>query len=142
MEMSYHIDELTSSNDQIDYLQTGQEYKERFAEALKVFTNKGQPGQKMKSVKDQITKCLALPSAVRKAYSIVPTMDEASVPVDPDKTDKENIVRTGFYQILPGFYKMVDSLNRDASRSFAVAFRSTSFQSYFVYILAKLNNYF
>ena len=72
-------------------LKTGQEYKDRFAEALRVFTNKGQPGQKMKSVKDQITKCLAFPAAVRKAYGISPTMDETSVPIDPDKDDKSNV---------------------------------------------------
>merc|ERR1719428_1875315 len=91
------------------------------------FTAKGEPGQMFRGVYDQMIKNMTVPNGVKKGYGISKVcVNETELPVDPNQDWAANLVRFGRYRILPSFFKLLDSLNREKRKNVTIVLRSSS----------------
>jgi len=91
------------------------------------FTDPGQPGVKFRPMFDQMVKNLQHANkALVKAYDMKKViMKEGDAPLDPNRSDAQNIMRFGRHQVLPSFWQLLISLVK-SGRRFSLVFRTFS----------------
>jgi len=94
------------------------------AELRSSFTNHEQPGQKFRPMFDQMVKNLAHSNkSLVKAFEMKKTiLKESDVPLDPARSDAQNIMRFGRHRVLPAFWQLLMNLV-STGRRFSIVFR-------------------
>lgn len=89
------------------------------------FTNQGEPGFKFRAIFDQMVKNLSHTNKqLVKAFDIKKvTLRENELPEDSAKSDAQNIMRFGRFQVLPAFWQLLLQLTKK-NRRFSIVFRS------------------
>jgi len=89
------------------------------------FTNQGEPGFKFRAIFDQMLKNLMHTNkALVKAFDIKKVeLNESEMPFDESKTEAQNIMRYGRYQVLPAFWQLLLYLTKK-QRRFSIVLRS------------------
>jgi hypothetical protein len=107
---------------------TRDENEELQTKAKHRFTAKGEPGQMFRGVYDQMVKNMTVPNGVKKGYGIAKvSVNETEGPAfDPNQDWGANLVRFGRYKILPSFFKLLDSMNREKRKNVTIVLRSAS----------------
>jgi hypothetical protein len=106
---------------------TRMENEELQTKAKHRFTAKGEPGQMFRGVYDQMIKNMTVPNGVKKGYGISKiTVNETELPFDAEKDWGANLVRFGRYRILPSFFNLLISLNKEKRKNLTVVLRSSS----------------
>jgi len=81
------------------------------------FTMQGEPGQEFRGVYSMLVKNMSVPIGVKKGYGITKVVEnENEVPEEPETDEdavKRNLVRFGRYRILPSFFFLLNSLNKE-----------------------------
>lgn len=89
------------------------------------FTAKGEPGQKFRGIYDQLVKNMTVPNGVKKGFNIDKVrVNENDLPRDPNQDWAANLVRFGRFKIIPSFFKLLDSLNREKRSNATIVLRS------------------
>merc|ERR1719408_1029268 len=126
--MSYaqYLQDKFPASDAVD-VTTQAENSELQTKAKHRFTAKGEPGQKFRGVYDQLVKNMTVPNGVKKGFGIDKVrVNENDLPSDPNADWAANLVRFGRYKIIPSFFKLLDSLNREKRSNVTIVLRSHS----------------
>jgi hypothetical protein len=123
-----YIREKFPNSSDVEDEKTQAENSELQTKAKHRFTAKGEPGQKFRGVYDQLVKNMTVPNGVKKGYGIEKVrVNETELPQDPNVGWDANLVRFGRFRLLPSFFKLLDSLNREKPRkNVTIVLRSPS----------------
>lgn len=120
-----YVERLFPSDDSMDCQQARVENEKMALQKCSTFTNPGEPGVKFRPMFDQMVKNLQHSNkTLMKAYDLKkPVLNEADIPEDPSRSEAQNIMRYGRYQVLPGFWQLLNQLTK-RNRRFSIVFRS------------------